>query len=323
MTKGCPKCGRIVDQRVDVCPFCHYQFAEIEKVYKLVENENKEKVNEYAGFIRRMVAFHFDGLIMTLVFIGIIYGLNINLTDIRNLIFPFILTTGIYFFYCTILEATPLKGTLGSKILNIIVVDDGGYQISFGMSLKRNLAKILNILTLGLGYIILIFNKRKQTLADIVSDTYVKNSSLEYNLNLYYANTLLRLLAFIIDILIIWLIYFVLNLIITYLINNNLITNSDKLGLIITVFMIIIGVIYFIFMDSKNGTFGKQLFAFKVTNLNGQRISYVRNFARIVMLLFEMLFIPFGFLLCFTHPRRQTFKDLVTHSVVIKTVYYK
>jgi uncharacterized RDD family membrane protein YckC len=45
--------------------------------------------------------------------------------------------------------------------------------ISFGQSLVRNLAKILSMATLGIGYVSGFFNKKQQCLHDTIAGTLV------------------------------------------------------------------------------------------------------------------------------------------------------
>ena len=203
------------------------------------------------------------------------------------------------------------------------VVDEGGYQIGFSMAFKHNMLKILNVLTVGIGYLALMFTRHKQTVADYFGDVYVENRDLEYNTKLYYANLFLRLFAFVIDTLILTLIYFVITFIRSYLLESGIIINLDQSNIVVILIMIIIYIFYFTIMDSRGGTFGKQLFSFEVTNLDGENIGVVKSFIRVILMAFEILFLPLGILLSFVWPTKQTFKDLVTKTVVIKKVLYK
>ncbi len=319
--KGCPKCGRTVPADANTCPYCDYQFARIEQVYKKAAQKEVKKIDKYSGMIKRLVAINFDMLLMILVFIGILLLFNVNIgknTELIDILFPGIITLIIYFFYSTILEGSSLQGTFGQKLAKIKVTDDAGYELGFSLSLKRNLAKILNVLTLGIGYIALVFTKKKQSLADYVSDTYVENSILEYNTKLVYANVFLRLIAFIIDIVVFYLIYLVINFGVDYIFNHYTIDlNKD---LFIKVFFTLIVIVGLIYMDTNKGTFGKQLMGYKVADLNGNSIGVVKAFFRLIMLTFEVLLLPVGIIYCLATPTKQTFKDLITHTVVIKNL---
>ena len=43
MQKGCPKCGRMVSSNVRKCPYCNYNFDEIDGFFKRIYDE---KYNE-------------------------------------------------------------------------------------------------------------------------------------------------------------------------------------------------------------------------------------------------------------------------------------
>ncbi len=325
MMKGCPKCGRMVTKEEDICPYCGYKFAEIEKVYKTVLNDEQKKIPENPGLIQRLMAFYIDVLLMTLIYF-IFYTLNpLNgYVDFLNINIVYVLIVFIiYFFYTVILEGSPLKGTIGLRLLNLQVVDEGGYQIGFAMAFKHNFFKFLNVLTLGIGYLALMFTKHKQTIADYFSDVYVENRSLEYNNKLFYANIFLRVLAFIIDMFILSLIYFGMTFIMNYLIVNEVFSNLKEPKLLVYSLISLIGMIYFTVLDSQGKTIGKRLFNFEVTNLNGESIGLIRSFFRTLFMIFELVLMPFAVLLVFTKPTKQTFKDLITKTVVIKKVYYK
>ncbi len=317
--KGCPKCGRTVPADVNTCPYCDYQFSRIEEVYKKAAQKEEIKIDKYAGMIKRLVAINFDLFLMLLIFIGLLYLFNINQnSDILDLILPSIIILIVYFFYSTILEGSSLQGTFGDKIAKIKVTDDAGYELGFSMSLKRNLAKILNILTLGIGYIALIFTKKKQSLADYVSDTYVENTVLEYNTKLVYANPFLRLFAFIIDIIVFTVIYLVIKYGVNFIFDYYKVDINKEL--FTTVFFTLIVIVGLIYMDTNKGTFGKQLFGYKITDLNGKSIGVFKALMRLIMLVFEILLLPVGIIYCLSTPTRQTFKDLITKTVVVKNL---
>lgn len=312
MTKGCPKCGRMVEANVDFCPYCHYHFTQTDKVAIIKENDNKKVINETASFLQRIVAFNIDLYIMIGVYILIKNMLQITIiwqAFSIVMLYPLFVTIFIYLIYSFILELSPLKGTIGDRLVGIMVVDEDSYQIDLKMAFKRVFGKILNILTLFIGFIILPFTKNKQTLDDYISETYVKNRTTEYNTKLFYAHIPLRIVAFILDVLILIFIYYALTLLNTIISIN------------VNILIIIITILYFSILDSKLATIGKQIFAFKVTDLNGKNINVITSFIRLILAVAELL--PLGFLLAITKPTKQTLKDTLTHTSVIKIVYQK
>ena len=75
--------------------------------------------------------------------------------------------------YGALLEGTVLQGTLGKKALGITVVDESGRRISTGRSIARNMAKIVSLIPLGLGFIWALFSKERKTWHDMIAKTRV------------------------------------------------------------------------------------------------------------------------------------------------------
>jgi len=77
------------------------------------------------------------------------------------------------FIYHIVMECSPKQGTYGKQILKIKVTDMLGERIGLGRSILRNLAKILSVLTLFIGYLMSFFNSKQQCMHDMVAGTLV------------------------------------------------------------------------------------------------------------------------------------------------------
>jgi len=75
--------------------------------------------------------------------------------------------------YSTIMEASALQGTLGKRAMGIRVVDASGGRITLSRSARRNLAKLTDYLSLGIGFFWAAFSKQKRTWHDMLSATAV------------------------------------------------------------------------------------------------------------------------------------------------------
>ncbi|NNU34560.1 RDD family protein [Mucilaginibacter sp. S1162] len=75
--------------------------------------------------------------------------------------------------YHIVMESSPKQGTYGKQILKIRVCDMQGERISISHAAGRNFAKVLSVLTLGIGYLYCFFNKQQQCLHDKVAETLV------------------------------------------------------------------------------------------------------------------------------------------------------
>jgi len=145
----------------------------------------------YAGFLRRAVAYLLDVISITLVVAVVFYfffGFDETLHryfrrqpgDVqarleflaeRNLIRD--LSLVLYLICSAVLDSSTLRGTPGKWLLGIAVVDELGRPLSFARSLRRNAAKPLSFLPLGLGCFWAIWSSRRQAWHDMIADTLV------------------------------------------------------------------------------------------------------------------------------------------------------
>lgn len=75
--------------------------------------------------------------------------------------------------YHAILESSPWQGTVGKKLLNLKVANLKGERIGFLRASSRYFLLGLSRLLCGLGFLLIFFTKRKQTLHDKLSNTVV------------------------------------------------------------------------------------------------------------------------------------------------------
>ncbi len=76
-------------------------------------------------------------------------------------------------FYTLALESLLEGQTIGKKALNIRVVKIDGYQASFSDYVVRWFFRIADIYILGLGFFVILFNKKQQRLGDMAAGTAV------------------------------------------------------------------------------------------------------------------------------------------------------
>ncbi len=122
---------------------------------------------EYSGFWRRVAAGIIDAIILT------------NAAWLINLIFvgPFAFTAFAQFLlsllYFGVMESSALQATCGMMLLRIKIIGEQGQRISFWRACGRELACIISTLTLGIGYLMIAFTRKKQALHDMIAETYV------------------------------------------------------------------------------------------------------------------------------------------------------
>ncbi len=75
--------------------------------------------------------------------------------------------------YGGVIESSYRQATFGKILMGIKVADEAGNRISSAQAFGRNFAKLICILTLGIGYLMGFFDKRQQCLHDKMAGTLV------------------------------------------------------------------------------------------------------------------------------------------------------
>ena len=200
----CEDCGTKVPAGSHSCPNCGLDFevqdtweervaGEIGEAFPLPPEKarhgraedyhGKGRRAELAGFGSRFAAYFVDCILTSVLAYGSVAAPVVALTfsseyDPENpppLIFGLLLVSAftIPFLYFTLMEASNMQATLGKKLVGIRVTDLNGQQISYGRSGGRYMGKILSGMTLGIGFLMAAFTRRKQALHDIVASTLV------------------------------------------------------------------------------------------------------------------------------------------------------
>ena len=243
---------------------------------------------------------------------------SLNIKDLFIMVIPYVCMPIIYFFYCVFMQYSKLMGTLGQRFVGIEVVDDLESPMTLGLSFKRNFLRILNVITLGIGTLMIIFTKNKQSLSDIASHTFVLNrlTNEDYR-GFNYAHLFRRFLAFVIDIAVLYVIYILFGYLHDFVSGLHIEIRTTLLN-ILPIIMIIIIALYFPYTESRNKTsIGKFIMKLKVRTLKDEKISFFRSLFRFIAFFIEIIILPFGTLLAFVTPRKQTFKDLLSKTVVV------
>ena len=131
----------------------------------------------FATLDMRMLAIAIDYLIIIAIcsFLALIFVVLAPTPFLKGAIFAsgFILVPVLKFVYACIMEASSRQGTFGKFWLGIKVCDEQGLPLNLSRSFARNVAKLLSVLTLGIGYLIGFFNKKQQCLHDRIAGTLV------------------------------------------------------------------------------------------------------------------------------------------------------
>ena len=144
--------------------------------------------NNYSSAMRRLAAFIIDHLLIGAVISALAWQLWEWPSGLDDFNFPFMwndwdlnfsllshsfLKETLIIIYYAVMESSRYRATFGKIVMGIKVVNKNGQGVDFSKALLRNLSKILSGLILGIGYIMIVFDDRKQGLHDKIADTFV------------------------------------------------------------------------------------------------------------------------------------------------------
>lgn len=120
---------------------------------------------EYADFGSRLGAWLIDWAILfagSFLVIMVTFGFGV-----------FLLIIGFWLYYA-LQESSPHQATVGKRALGIITTTDRGERLSFGNATGRFFARLLtHLVPLLIGYLMMLWTEKKQTLHDMVAGTVV------------------------------------------------------------------------------------------------------------------------------------------------------
>ena len=134
-------------------------------------NNFTEKINRYASFWHRFAAAFVDGIITSIMggiagfILGFIIGASTGGAEGAELAGN-IVGIIIGWLYGALLESSHKQATWGKQMMKIRVSDLNGNRISFGRATGRHFGKFISTLILLIGYFMMLWTERKQTLHD-------------------------------------------------------------------------------------------------------------------------------------------------------------
>ena len=149
--------------------------------FQFVSESESEEFLGYAGFWKRAAAAVIDmvtlGIIGAFVggFAGGIYG-ALTGTPVGTHVLGRAIGILLGWMYYAIMESSKKQATLGKMAVGIKVIDTSGEAVSFARATARHFAKILSAISLGLGYIVVAFTRKKQGFHDMIAGCLVVNS---------------------------------------------------------------------------------------------------------------------------------------------------
>jgi len=127
-----------------------------------------------AGAAERLLAFFIDMAIKIgyMLVLNWTFGAFNNMDQWSQIAINTVLSFPVMF-YTLVLESVLQGQTIGKRVLKIRVVKIDGYQASFSDYVVRWFFRIADVYILGLGFFIMLFNKKTQRLGDMAAGTSV------------------------------------------------------------------------------------------------------------------------------------------------------
>jgi uncharacterized RDD family membrane protein YckC len=156
--------------------------------YILDEQQFNQQQTRFADFGKRFAALILDSILLYFAnwllidtLLGIhqpnrfVYGSQFDWAEYARVLSMYsIASYGIGWMYYALMESSAYQGTVGKVVLGIVVTDEQtGGRIGFGKATGRYFAKILSGIILGIGYLMMLWNKKEQTLHDKLAGTLV------------------------------------------------------------------------------------------------------------------------------------------------------
>jgi uncharacterized RDD family membrane protein YckC len=119
----------------------------------------------YGTFWQRFAAAIVDGLILIIPNYIIVLTVREGFGDILSLV--------MYWLYDALQESGPKQATIGKKVLGLKVTNTTGHRISFGLATIRFFGKFVSAIILFIGYLMMLWDEKRQTLHDKMAGTLV------------------------------------------------------------------------------------------------------------------------------------------------------
>ena len=324
----------------------------------------------YANFWRRLAAHLIDSSILYIAFLPFIFlflrnsglwdfvVLNSKLpkgaADLMSTLDPtgyllllqnvlkeltyLILFKGVFdLLYYSIWESSKLQGTPGKLAVGIRVSDTHGQRISFGRALGRNASKIISSFLFYIGYVIALFTERNQALHDKIAECVITHTDnvFEPSKPYVYAGFWRRLVAYILDSLLLSILLSPINLVLMPAgaknmmetmftnINHNQMALPDINDLIkmLAISAVTTLIIFFYYASCESSRYqatpGKLALGLKVIDIHGNKLSFWKASGRYVAKFVSALTLFIGYIMAGTTKHQQALHDELTNCLVI------
>ncbi len=174
----CPRCGTYLPTNVPACTLCGNAFVASAASHAHVVTPAREHATSYAGFWRRVLAILLDGVLLFFpaAIIRVLLGLSSSgMVDVDSppMYGAVACELAIDWLYAAAMLSSRAGATLGMQVMGIRIARTNGDPVTFSRATWRFFAQLLDLVTLGIGYLMQLFTARRQTLHDMATDTVV------------------------------------------------------------------------------------------------------------------------------------------------------
>ncbi len=132
----------------------------------------------YATFWERLAAAFIDGIILMVInfFISFLFGGSHfagKLVGVTYNLGGTLAQVAAGWLYCAIQESSMHQATFGKRAMGIKVTDMEGEGVSFLQATGRYFGKYISLITLLIGYLMMLWDSRSQTLHDKMAATLI------------------------------------------------------------------------------------------------------------------------------------------------------
>ena len=134
---------------------------------------------EYAGFWRRFAALLIDGILLSVLFLPLIFILAFAGAVVAIVVWYFLFI--IFSVWYEVYFIGKYGATYGKKWMDLKVVSEKGQLIGYKGAFIRWIGRLIVGFTFFIGYLLILFTERKQGLHDKIAGTVVVNGKTEFD----------------------------------------------------------------------------------------------------------------------------------------------
>jgi uncharacterized RDD family membrane protein YckC len=139
-----------------------------------IEPNDADALTCYAGFWIRFAAYTIDVVVMLIPLNLLRFLMKAGVSpETYDAAGAELMVSIVWWIYCAVLESSPWQGTVGKKVLGLVVTDLNGKRIGFGRATGRFFAELLSFLLLAIGVLMVGWTQKKQGLHDMMAGTLV------------------------------------------------------------------------------------------------------------------------------------------------------